>query len=685
LNDDLTTLFDAGVTLTPIQATTAAGPIVGRECPDGLARFYGVPYSNSTAAAMPRFRMPIAVTPWTTPMETTQIKHCYQSDDCHYLHVATPIAKVSDPPVSDLDPVFVYFTGGGYMNEGNAAGENMGMAYHARNGAVFVYAHYRLGPLGFAAHPGFPANGNGNLGLADGIEALQWVSTNIAYFGGDPARVSIRGASAGGAYVSLILASPRSQGLINNVFSMSPYTNYEDAFFSKKVAFEVVMLYANMFGCTTSFTPPEVDSLEAASQAACLLAGNWFQGRTDSATMNDASLMLWNETTTGYNAGATIAAFNAHYNTPNLWQEQVGYMPMTTYPNVDGYILDMPPLDSFRRGGNKAVTVVYGTTSNEYSMLFSTPGQIAQFSMANHQFVLGMSRLTVDAGLSDVWAASVAAPSIATIAADIYSDFSATPQANGDMANWATHIQMANDVWFGRTIDKGSKALIAGGSTKVYKMLYMFGTPAKITAMLDVAGYAPFLGAYHAGEDSVDMGFYAFGSDFLGEMFGMYGYGAMDWSPAEATFADAMMHYWKNIMATGDPNVAGSGYPVWEANSEMTMGFSPSFEQGAAFGACVRTHPCVSESLATFRKFHLDYYDAYTAGTTAVTGTGPTCAAPWVGAGTGASGDVQDDFGLTLPFPAGVNYTCSTCACAPGRRNMLFGASSMAPPVCSCA
>ena len=365
MGDDLTTLFGSA-TVTSIQATTAAGPIVGRSCPDGLARFYGVPVSNSTAAALPRFKMPIALTPWTAPMETTQIKHCYQSDDCHYLHVATPIAKVSDPPVADLDPVFVYFTGGGYMHEGNDAGENMAMSYHARTGAVFVYAHYRLGPLGFAAHPGFDANGNGALGLADGIEALQWVNTNIAYFGGDAARVSIRGASAGGAYVSLILASPRSQGLINNVFSMSPYTNYEDAFFSQTVAFEVSMLYVHMFGCSdfTDFTPPAVGSSAALSQAACLTSGDWFQsGRTDGSTMNDASLMIWNQTTTGYDAATTLTAFNTFYGVTNLWEQQVGYMPLTTYPNVDGYILDLPPLASFRRGGNKHVTMVYGTVS----------------------------------------------------------------------------------------------------------------------------------------------------------------------------------------------------------------------------------------------------------------------------------------------------------------------------------
>jgi hypothetical protein len=577
----------------------------------------------------------------------------------------------------------------------------MGMAYHARTGAVFVYAHYRLGPLGFGAHPGFEANGNGNLGLADGIEALKWVSANIMYFGGDPARVSIRGASAGGAYVSLILASPRSQGLINNVFSMSPYTNYEDAFFSQKVAFELGMMYVHLFGCDdfTSFAPPAVGSTEAASQAACLTNGDWFQGgQTDAKTMKRASTMDWDRNATGYDAAGTIAAFDSYYGVTGLWSNTVSYLPWTTYPNVDNFILDLPPLASFRRGGNKHVTVVYGTTSNEYSMLFSAPGTLGPAfgtagSMGNHQFVLGLSKLNVDAGLADVYAASMAAPDIATIKGEIYSDFTDTPQAHGDAFDWTTHIQMANDVWFGRTIDKGSKALIAGGSTKVYKMLYMFGTPATVTASLGMAymdsfdyitphpSVAALVGAYHAGEDSSDMGFYEFGMDWLGAASGVYAYGGIPWQSDELKMASTIMHYWKNIMATGDPNSDGSGYPVWTANSEMTMGFSPSFEDGAAFGACIRTHPCVSESLATFRKFHLDYYDAYTAGTAAVTGTGPTCAAPWVEAG--ASGLVKDDFGLTLPYPQGVNYTCSSCSC-PGRRSMLFGASSLPPPICSC-
>jgi len=360
------------------------------------------------------------------------------------------------------------------------------------------------------------------------------------------------------------------------------------------------------------------------------------------------------------------------------------YLPWTTYPNVDGFILDVPPLTSFRRGGNKAVTVVYGTTSNEYSMIFSTPGEIAAASIPNHQFVLGLSRLDVNAGLADVWAATMAAPNLTTIKQDIYSDFT----LNSDPEEWSTHIQMANDVWFGRTIDKGSRALMQGGSTRVYKMLYMFGVTANVAAAVDELGYGPlssFLGAYHAGEDSSDMGFYEFGYDWFGLVFGVYASTGrqMDWASQEIKMASAIMHYWKNIMATGDPNSDGTEYPVWAANSEMTMGFSPSFTDGAAFGACIRLHPCVSESLATFRKFHYDYYDAYTAGTTAVTGTGPTCAAPWVEAGVPDGITVKDNFGLTLLYPPGVNHECSTCSC-PGRRSMLFGASSLPPTTCSC-
>jgi len=81
------------------------------------------------------------------------------------------------------------------------------------------------------------------------------------------------------------------------------------------------MMYVHLFGCDnfTSFAPPAVGSAEAASQAACLTNGDWFQGgQTDADTMYRAATMDWDLNATGYDAAGTIAAFNSYYNAP-LW------------------------------------------------------------------------------------------------------------------------------------------------------------------------------------------------------------------------------------------------------------------------------------------------------------------------------------------------------------------------------
>jgi para-nitrobenzyl esterase len=67
----------------------------------------------------------------------------------------------------------------------------------ARKGAIVVTIAYRLGPLGFLAHPELtresPHHSSGNYGLMDQIAALQWIHRNIAAFGGDPKNVTIAG------------------------------------------------------------------------------------------------------------------------------------------------------------------------------------------------------------------------------------------------------------------------------------------------------------------------------------------------------------------------------------------------------------------------------------------------------------------------------------------------------------
>jgi len=229
--------------------------------------------------------------------------------------------------------------------------------------------------------------------------------------------------------------------------------------------------------------------------------------------------------------------------------------------------------------------------------------------------------------------------------------------------------------------------LMQGGSTKVYKLLYAFGMPDQARSL--IGAFGGLIGAQHAGEDSGNLGQWAFGVDSLGLSIGIYGYGGMPWSPSEMGFAQACNYYWKNIISTGSPNGESSMYPMWPANSDSTMVLSPAYAAGAGFGGCIRVHPCMAESTAPYRASQLAYFNNPTGTFDASMG----CAAgsaPYVD--FGASGEVSGTFGLTMadfPFPA-LNasipsiYSCSTCSCGSPDRKTLFGAPS-SRSTCSCA
>ena len=141
------------------------------------------------------------------------------SEDCLYLNVWTPAKSAADRV-----PVLVWIYGGGFSFGSTSTPVHNG-EHLARKGVVLVSIAYRVGPLGFLAHPELSAESphhvSGNYGLQDLIAGLQWVKQNIAAFGGDPDKVTIFGESAGGIAVSMLCASPQAKGLFHGAISQS--------------------------------------------------------------------------------------------------------------------------------------------------------------------------------------------------------------------------------------------------------------------------------------------------------------------------------------------------------------------------------------------------------------------------------------------------------------------------------
>jgi para-nitrobenzyl esterase len=140
-------------------------------------------------------------------------------EDCLYLNVWAPVKR----PHGRL-PVMVFIPGGGYTNGATSLPLYWGDRL-AKRGVVVVTIAYRLGVLGFLAHPELTAesahHSSGNYGLMDQTAALAWVKRNIAAFGGDPGRVTIFGQSAGAMSVSMLMASPLAQGLFEGAIGES--------------------------------------------------------------------------------------------------------------------------------------------------------------------------------------------------------------------------------------------------------------------------------------------------------------------------------------------------------------------------------------------------------------------------------------------------------------------------------
>ncbi len=214
--------------------TIASGKVQGVP-QDSLLVFKGIPYAAPPVGAL-RWKPPVPVQPWNAVLQASQfgpaciqpptpVPNLYTSDitptseDCLSLNIWAP-AQASHAPV-------LFWIHGGALVKGASKESLYDGTQLAKRGIIVVSINYRLGVLGYLAHPQLSRESeqgvSGNYGLLDQVAALRWVRDNIGAFGGDPGNVTIAGESAGALSVMYLLASPQARGLFAKALAQSAY------------------------------------------------------------------------------------------------------------------------------------------------------------------------------------------------------------------------------------------------------------------------------------------------------------------------------------------------------------------------------------------------------------------------------------------------------------------------------
>src|SRR5581483_4835954 len=232
------TLAGLSCATAPIESSGIADPPAGMlkgAVDGGLRVFKGIPYAAAPIGEA-RWKAPSSLPRWNGVRSATEFgPACIQpkvpaasiyhapdmpsSEDCLSLNIWAPADAKNAP-------VFFWIHGGAFWY-GSSRESLYDGARLAQHGVVVVTINYRLGVLGWLAHPELSAESpdaiSGNYGLLDQIQALRWVRQNIGAFGGDPANVTIAGESAGGLSVVYLMASPAARGLFAKAIAQSSY------------------------------------------------------------------------------------------------------------------------------------------------------------------------------------------------------------------------------------------------------------------------------------------------------------------------------------------------------------------------------------------------------------------------------------------------------------------------------
>jgi carboxylesterase type B len=266
-----------------------SGPVVGTDkgaargvSSNGVDSFLGIPYAAPPVGQL-RWRPPQPAPAWSGVRPATHYgNRCpalastngsrSDTENCLFINVQRPTGTRNSAGL----PVYVFIHGGGLVN-GSSNQMNGNQIVRLTNAMVVTF-NYRLGVFGFLGLPGLSAAGDGNYGFMDQNAALRWVQRNISAFGGNPARVTVGGESAGGWSVCGHLVSPTSRGLFSQAMiqSGSCYSRPWEQTVAASTSF------AQAVGCTNLATA--ASCLRSAPEAKLLTASTSFQPLLTSGT-----------------------------------------------------------------------------------------------------------------------------------------------------------------------------------------------------------------------------------------------------------------------------------------------------------------------------------------------------------------------------------------------------------------
>ena len=496
----------------PAIVQTAGGPVLAT--PRGaMTSWFAIPFAAPPVGDL-RWRPPAPPAPWTAPIaKAASAPPCLQTgrspfrsadetEDCLYLDVHAPSAAAEGgKPL----PVMVWIHGGAFNTGGVRSYADPSPL--VSKGVIVVTLAYRLGAIGFLAHPALrDAEGaDGDYGMMDQQAALRWVRANIAAFGGDAGNVTIFGESAGGFSVLAHLASPLSKGL-----------------------FDKAIIESGAYGVAGQMTQAEAERRGAAAIDKTLAEAGVDAGPACAGAKATADCLR----------ALPVAVVKAR-----LMNDFADAVPLLV-PSIDGKVLPRTIREIFAAGADNKVPVINGANHDENRLFVAIGEMVARFSAkppnfdpADRRFLMTAEAYRTDAErtaaqtgvaaedltgryypLSAYGPDPVLAPSLAVAAAGTDATFSC------NAANVSARlVAQGAPVWMYEFRDRTAPPILGTFGGK-----YVLSLP---------------MGAAHASE----LAFLFNGAD-LGD------------EPHKA-LRQAMSTYWTNFARSSDPN--GAGAPTW--------------------------------------------------------------------------------------------------------------------------